>query len=155
MILYSFMTATGHAVLGAVIAAKIPNPYIAIPIAILSHIACDILPHWDAGTHGHKKTKKQLRFEATIDVLVGYVVSYGLIFWLFPTTDPFYVFVMITASQLLDWITMPYYFFGVKYALGLWMYKVQKGFNSKLDKPWGIVTQAVVLIVIIILAKLF
>lgn len=149
------MTATSHALIGAVIAAKIPNPYIAIPLAVLSHIAADIFPHWDSGTHGDKKTKKRLRIEATIDVLLGFLLSYLVIFWLFPNTDPIYVFIMIIASQSLDWITMPYYFFNIKYKFALWMYKVQKGFNSKLDKPWGIINQVGIIVLIIILAKLF
>jgi len=33
------MTATGHAIIGTVIAAKIGNPYLAIPLAIVSHLA--------------------------------------------------------------------------------------------------------------------
>ncbi|OGH23167.1 MAG: hypothetical protein A3F31_04215 [Candidatus Levybacteria bacterium RIFCSPHIGHO2_12_FULL_38_12] len=149
------MTATAHALIGAIIAAKIPNPYIAIPLAVISHVAADIFPHWDSGTNGESKTKQRLRIEATIDVLLGFLLSYIGIFWLFPNTDPIYTFIIIIASQSLDWITMPYYFFNIKYPVALWMYKMQKGFNSKLDKPWGIINQVLVIVFIIILAKLF
>jgi membrane-bound metal-dependent hydrolase YbcI (DUF457 family) len=45
------MTATGHAIIGVAIAATIPNPFIAVPIAIGSHILADIFPHWDTGTN--------------------------------------------------------------------------------------------------------
>lgn len=55
------MTATGHAIMGTALAAAIPNPYLGIPIAILSHIACDAFPHWDTGTNmpmNNPKSKK-------------------------------------------------------------------------------------------------
>lgn len=52
------MTATGHAVIGTVIAATISNPFVAIPLAFVSHLAADSFPHWDSGTHEKEKTKK-------------------------------------------------------------------------------------------------
>ena len=53
------MTATTHALIGTIIAAKIGNPALAIPIAIASHIAADAIPHWDTATNRKKKTFKK------------------------------------------------------------------------------------------------
>lgn len=138
------MTATGHALIGVALAAQFSNPYIGIPIALASHILADYVPHWDAGTHGESKTKKQLRFEATADVLVGFVASYLLIMWLFPTLDLVYAFIMIIAAQGLDWGTAPYYFFGIKTIPFTWFHAISYSTNIRLDKPWGIVTQVIV-----------
>ena len=54
------MTATGHAIIGTVIAVKIGNPALAVPLAIASHIAADAFPHWDEGTNSKKKVRKDL-----------------------------------------------------------------------------------------------
>jgi hypothetical protein len=40
------MTATNHAITGAVIAGLIRNPAIAIPVAFATHFAMDALPHF-------------------------------------------------------------------------------------------------------------
>ena len=41
------MTATNHALTGATIATLVRQPYLAIPLAFLSHFFCDALPHFD------------------------------------------------------------------------------------------------------------
>lgn len=148
------MTATAHAVVGVVLAAAIPNPLIGIPIAILSHIPIDLIPHWDAGTHFDKKTGRQLFWEAFLDVCVGYFVAYAVLFIFFPQTNLIYAFFMIFAAQFLDYLPTPYYMFNIKNKLFKTFFDLSDRFNSKLDKPWGIVTQVAFLTSIIVIAKL-
>lgn len=50
------MTATNHALTGAFLVIAIDKPYIALPVAFLSHFVIDILPHWD-----HRVPKKWQR----------------------------------------------------------------------------------------------
>lgn len=147
------MTATGHAVIGTVIAAKLGNPYLAVPIALASHVAADIFPHWDSGTNGENKSHKRMFIEAGIDVIVGFIISYLIITFLFPQTNLVYAFFMIIASQSFDWISAPYYILKIKFLPFKWFYEFQSSINTKLDKPWGIINQVAVLIVLIILAK--
>lgn len=40
------MTTTSHALTGAMIATVVKRPYLAIPLAFLSHFVCDALPHF-------------------------------------------------------------------------------------------------------------
>lgn len=40
------MTATNHALTGAVIGLSVGNPLIALPAALLSHFVCDAIPHF-------------------------------------------------------------------------------------------------------------
>jgi hypothetical protein len=40
------VTATNHVLTGSVIAAAIQQPLIALPLALLSHVICDALPHF-------------------------------------------------------------------------------------------------------------
>ena len=147
------MTATGHAIIGTVIAAKIGNPALAIPIAIASHIAADAGPHWDPATNRKEKGKTRVMEEAAIDVLTGFLLSFVILELLFPYVNLVYAFVIIIAAQSLDWLMSPYYFFGVEIFKPF--YKFQKLFDKKLDKPWGIISQVAILLLLVTLAKIF
>lgn len=147
------MTATSHAIVGVIIAAKIPDPVIAIPLALGSHIILDLIPHWDAGTHFHKKTGHQLFQEAALDVCIGYITAYTILFLFFPNTNFIYAFWMIFAAQFLDYLPTPYYMFHVKNKLFKFFFDFSDKINSRLDKPWGILTQVVFLASIFIIAK--
>ncbi len=147
------MTATSHAIIGTIIAAKIGNPALAIPIAIASHIALDAIPHWDTATNRSKKTFKRMFIDSFLDVMIGFVLSYLLIILFFPKTNLGYAFLIIIASQSLDWATAPYYFFKIK--LFKWFYSFQKLFDNDLDLPWGLVIQIILITVLVTLAKNF
>lgn len=41
------MTATNHAVTGALIGLIVGQPWVALPAAFLSHFVCDAIPHFD------------------------------------------------------------------------------------------------------------
>ncbi len=41
------MTAPNHALTGALIGLTISNPLLALPLAFLSHLVCDAIPHYD------------------------------------------------------------------------------------------------------------
>ena len=130
------MTATGHALIGTVIAAKVGNPFAAIPIAIASHFLADALPHWDTGYHRKQKSKRKFFIESALDVLLGFVLSFILISLFFPKTNLSYAFLMIIMAQLPDWLTAPYLFFNIKTIPFCWIYKLQKIFDSRKDLPW-------------------
>jgi len=147
------MTATAHAIIGVIIAAKLSNPYIAVPIAILSHLAADLVPHWDVGTHEEKKTQKRVLIDAFLDVVLGFVISYCVLQLFFPNTNKLYAFLLIICAQGFDWIWAPYYFFKSKFPLSVWIYNISvKYFDNRLDKPWGIVTQVIVVLLLLAVA---
>ncbi len=146
------MTATGHAIIGTIIAAKFGNPYLAVPLAIASHIAADMFPHWDTATNVRKKGKKRVFYETLIDIFAGFLLSYLIVISLFPQTNLFYVFFMILVSQSLDWLMAPYYFFNWKIPIFTWAYNFQKLFDNTMDKPWGIINQIAILLLIVFLA---
>lgn len=149
------MTATGHALIGTVIAAKVGNPVAAIPIAIASHFLADALPHWDTGYHRKSKSKRKFLIESAIDVLLGFVLSYAVIKAFFPATNLEYAFLMVIMAQLPDWLTAPYLFFDIKFAPFCWFYKMQKLFDTTKGLPWGFVNQVAVVLAIIALGKFF
>jgi hypothetical protein len=149
------MTATGHALVGTVIAAKVGNPALAIPIAIASHFLCDALPHWDTGYAREKESKRRFVATTVIDVILGFVLSYALVVLFFHNTNIWYVFLIAFMAQLPDWITAPYLFLHWDFPPFSWSYKFGKKFDSSIGLPWGFINQAVVVIVFVFLAKVF
>ena len=148
------MTATGHALIGTVIAAKVGNPALAIPVALASHFIADAFPHWDTGTNKDKKSKNEFVMETFFDVVLGFVLSWLLITWFFPSTNLLYAFLIIIMAQLPDWLTAPYLFWGWKFFPFTNVYHLQKKFDSRLGLPWGFVNQVVALVAIIILGRI-
>lgn len=148
------MTATAHAVIGTVIAAKIGNPALAIPIAIASHAVADAIPHWDPGTNGKEKGKQRVLQDAAVDVILGFILSFTIIKLLFPYVDLSYAFLLIIAAQGLDWLMVPFYFLGIKFPPSIWAYKFQKKIERRLDKPWGIINQVAIIALLVFLAKI-
>ncbi len=134
------MTATAHALIGASLALKIANPIIGIPAAIFSHVVADLVPHWDAGTNHKKKTKWRLRFEAAADVLLGF----ALVIIIFRTlVEPKYLFAMVIAAQLPDWLEAPSWMFGIKVPPFTWVEWISHNLQTRMQLPWGLVTQIV------------
>jgi hypothetical protein len=43
------MTATNHALTGAVVALVVKRPELALPLALISHFVADMIPHFEAG----------------------------------------------------------------------------------------------------------
>ncbi len=149
------MTATGHAVIGVAIAAVFPNPVVAIPIALLSHIAADAFPHWDAGTNRSKKPNDRFVNEAVFDLVLSYVLTFVLITFLFPQTSLAYAYVIVIAAQFLDWASAPYVFLKITNPpFFYWAYKFQKKFDNRLDRPWGVIGQVSVLVVLLLMAMI-
>lgn len=148
------MTATGHALIGTVIAAKVGNPVLAIPIAVASHFLADALPHWDTGTNKLKKSKRLFFFESILDVLLGFVLSWLLITWVFPSTNLSYAFLIIIMAQLPDWLTAPYLFFNMKVFPFANIYHFQKKFDTRLGLPWGFVNQVAAVLALIVFSRM-
>ena len=145
------MTATGHAVIGVVIAATFPNPVVAIPLALGSHILADLFPHWDPGTNRKDKTKERFFMEGAADVFLSLAITFFLVVYLFPSTNLLYAYVIVFAAQFFDWITSPYLFFKIeKPGIFKWFYDFQKKyFDTKLDKPWGVIGQVGILVLLV------
>ena len=143
------MTATAHALIGASIASRIVNPIIGIPLAIISHFAADLVPHWDAGTNHRQKSSTRLKLEAAADVLVGF----ALVFLIFRTTvEPIYLFSMVIAAQLPDWLEAPSWMFGFKVPPFSWLDYLGHKLQSRMQLPWGLVTQVVIVGMLVFLS---
>ncbi len=147
------MTATGHALIATLLIARFPDPLISLPLAFVSHFALDVIPHWDAGTHHHGKTRQKLFLEASADVVLSVLLSYVLYYYL-GGQEYFILLVGIFLSQLPDWLTAPYFILHMRSPFVVWskyMYKLQHKINNRLDQPWGVVTQIASVIILYVL----
>jgi hypothetical protein len=62
------MTGLNHALAGATVAAAINKPIVALPAALLSHFALDMVPHWDYRVSGGLKGRQKVM---VIDLLLS------------------------------------------------------------------------------------
>lgn len=74
------MTGLNHAVTGALVAAAIDKPAIALPAALLSHFAADMVPHWDYKVPGGLRAKQ-------VVMLIDLILSIWLLFALSLAVD--------------------------------------------------------------------
>ena len=74
------MLSISHAATGAFIAVKVGNPYLAIPLILISHYLFDAVPHWDAGTGlgNGSKTRRLAIFHGTIDFILAGVLIFAM-----------------------------------------------------------------------------
>lgn len=97
------MTATNHALTGALIGLTVHNPWIALPAAFCSHIICDIIPHFGVSNEYWLRSKSFARYlltDAALCVLL--VLSLAIFqpsFWLLAAVCAF-----VATSPDLLWI---------------------------------------------------
>lgn len=138
------MVATAHALIGAAIATKAGNPSLGLIYAFFSHFILDLTPHWDEGLGWQKKTKIRLWVEAGIDIIASFALTY---FFFHNLLDTNYLFLIIIAAQLPDWLEAPYLFLDWKFPPFSWIRDFQHKVQWRLDLPWGAITQLVVVLV--------
>lgn len=101
------MTAPNHALTGAIIGLTITNPYIALPVAILSHFVCDAIPHYDPPGKNNQERLASKRFILE-QLVAGAILCFLLVVALAITRPEHWVIAAIcafsAASPDLLWI---------------------------------------------------
>jgi hypothetical protein len=95
------MLSVAHAPTGALIATKLPNPIISIPLIILAHYLEDRVPHWDVGTGmiGNEKKKKMAFYQ---ELFFDFPGSILLVYFFFQFGQP-----------QINWLAWMGWFFGL------------------------------------------
>ena len=84
-----------------------------------------------------------------------YIIQSVGLFDLFPQTNLLYAYLIVFASQFFDWASAPYVFFKIeKPTIFCSFYKLQKKFDNRLDKPWGVIGQVAFLFGLVFFAVL-
>lgn len=146
------MTATGHALIGTAIAVSIQNPVLGVSLALVSHIAADAFPHWDTGWRRRQKPFKKFFAESLLDVALSLILPFLIVYFFFPEVSYVYLYIIVLAAQLFDWLTAPYIFLKLKKSPFDLPYRFQLLFDNPIGPPWGVIGQAVVVGIILLFA---
>lgn len=129
-----------HVPVAAAIVRMVPDPALAWPLAIASHIILDTVPHWNWHPVG---TKARL-----VASLADIAVSFGLSYWLASISPHFWVtLIACLLATVPDLIQGPYYVWGYKpHWLDVFVTWESKRQKWAWMKPWmGMVTQVITL----------
>jgi hypothetical protein len=139
---------TPHTVVAAAIAVKSGNPYLAIPLAILSHFVLDRTPHWNPhliakdGTVNKIDTNslKIIVLDSSFALIIGSAIALS---FLPDFKKTLLVFVCCFLAVLPDVIEAPYIFLNYKKeSLKKWLFFQKKNqFNTNMT--WGVVSQII------------
>lgn len=113
------MLELAHALTGGVIAYKIGNPALALPLAFVSHFAVDLLPHWNPHLAKEKKrfgcVSKKTTFLVVIDCLIGLTLGLFLAFKALPDIRRMFLVIAGCFLAILpDLIEAPFFFLNQK-----------------------------------------
>ena len=137
------MTSISHAIIGASIAAIFPDPKVVIPLCVLTHFACDIIPHWDLGTNWRLRPRAVTGLMAALETLTALFGTYLVFQSLVPSTTT--LAIAIIASLIPDWLEVPYYLLLPKPPkLFYYIYKFQSVLHNRAQRPIGVFTQIAV-----------
>jgi len=134
---------TPHALVGAAIAARIPNPIISIPLAFASHFLLDMTPHWNPHINTelkkYGKVTNNSKFIIATDLVLAAVCVVSLA--LTKTDSTFPIMAGGVAAIMPDVVEGPYFFWGWKHKIIKKWLNFQKSIQVDVDLVPGIVTQ--------------
>lgn len=142
------MLETPHVLLGAAIATKVANPYLAVPLALLSHFILDKIPHWNPHISSETKkfgkpTKKSttiIAVDATIALVGGSLIAYNA---LPNTTLAITILACCFVAALPDIIEIPYFYFKKRDGYLMSWIPSQKSWQTDTTPFWGLLTQVI------------
>lgn len=141
------MLLTPHTLVGIVIASKIGNPAIGLPLAFLSHFLGDRVPHWDFFTFNPQaKITPKIFLLIMLDFFLGLLIGLFFTFRALPNLPlAATVFTAAFLANLPDGLEVPVIFFGRNNS---WIRKLtdfQRWNQTRMRLPWGLFTQIFVI----------
>lgn len=146
------MLETPHVAIGAAIATKVANPALSLPLALLSHLLVEKVPHWNPHIFTEKDktgvvSKKSLKIiilDSSLALLVGGFIAIRT----YPDIKRVTVILLASfLSVLPDLIEAPYFFLNLNKP---WIKKYihwQRGLQQDTTFLFGMVTQTIVVII--------
>lgn len=138
-----------HVVVGAAIAVKIGNPALALPLALASHFALDVLPHWNPHLNSELKSHGRVTGRTTtfvaIDGIGSLVAGFAIASTVLPSINHFIIVILGSFLAVLpDLVEAPHYFLRKEYPLITKFITFQKSIQT--DSPiWlGLPTQVII-----------
>lgn len=145
------MLETPHVAVGAAIATKIPNPFIAIPLALASHFVLDMVPHWNP--HSYTEVQKNGKISvntktfALIDVGIALVIGFAAAYHATPDFGHAATILIASfASVFPDVSKSPYFLFGVRDGLLKKWVDFERSLQAETTFIIGMSVQAVIVL---------
>ena len=135
------MTATNHAITGAIIATLIDKPIIALPLALASHFVTDMLPHFGFAGHGGYKAGMKRRLQKIV-MVADLVLFIPFILILLHYHVPFWTYAAAFLALCPDFHDFLAYFLFGKNNGWNWFSK-WAGQIQWCERPWGIIVEIV------------
>jgi hypothetical protein len=144
------MLETPHVLVGAAIAAKIPNPWIAIPLAFASHFVLETVPHWnphlntETEKYGHPTNKSTVvtAIDATTALISGSIIAYTALPNLAQAAT---ILAASFFAVLPDLLEGPYFFLNIRKQWMVRWIKFQKSLQEDTTVFWGLITQLLII----------
>lgn len=145
-----------HTLVGITIATKIPNPFISLPLALLSGLLVDMLPHCNPHLYTEMKRDGKVSKRSTLICCVdsGTALIFGLFFAFRFWPDLTRVIIILAGgffAALPDLIEAPYFFLGMKNNLILKFINLQRKFQWNVSFVPGILIQVVLILACLLL----
>lgn len=98
------MTASNHAITGALIAVILPKPYLAIPVAFLAHFVMDAIPHFGISEQDVNKRNKNPIFLLTLmtDIMIAVLLLISIPLSLSQSVSPWVLLLSMIACMSPD-----------------------------------------------------
>lgn len=144
------MISVAHAVTGSYIAACCPNPWIFVPVTLVSHFVLDYVHHYDIGVamRQYHFGKVAMSFYESLDLLAS-VILIALIWQQNPSHFTWYIWGGALAGISPDLIETTDYFFGHPLKIFTPIYWVHEHFHhSTTDLFWGTLPQIILVSII-------
>jgi hypothetical protein len=140
-----------HAIVGATIATKVGNPFLALPLAFLAHFLLDILPHWNPHIFTEMQTTGKVSKKSVtiiiVDAVLALFIGSFMAFQFWPDTNRVIIILLGAFMGVVpDLIEAPYFFFHSKNKLLLKLIHFQGALQWKTAPFVGILTQIVALL---------
>ncbi len=138
-----------HALVGIAIASRIPNPVIAIPLAIGSHFILDMLPHWNphffTETQKYGKPLKKSTDFATVEIIIAGIVSLAISLTQYPDIGRMiFFYTAALAGMSPDLVKIPFFFLKKQTGLLKKYVLLERSIQNDANPPLGIITQVIV-----------
>lgn len=118
------MTATNHALTGAVIALAVKQPVLAVPLAFVSHFVLDAIPHFGIHEDDHGKRNSHWLFRTVISIDTVLAVT-------------MLITIPLLASETISWWVILLGMLAGIAPDSIWIYRFIRNMRNKLVRPYG------------------
>lgn len=145
------MLVTTHALVGALVAEKIPHPLLTSPLLVICHFLLDRLPHWDLGI-GFRKRKKIVNIFLGAADLLAAIAACWFIFQKTPPLKPL-LWTGVFFSLLPDFLEFPVLFLNWRFFPFDKIELIHSHyFHRKAKFPQGLIIQIIIIGAVLFLA---